>query len=61
MASEVHRRPGEKESAGTSIDLRIVIKLIVPDQVMEGAVIDLFERGADRIASSIAGTAGALL
>ena len=45
---------------GASFDRRIVIKLIIPNQVVERAVVDLTKRRPDRISIGITSTAASL-
>src|ERR1044072_6188508 len=46
--------------AGASLDRGILVKLIIPDQVMKRAVVDLVKGGADGIGCGLAGAAVAL-
>src|SRR5271167_157610 len=53
--------PGSATGFAASGDLRIVVKLVVPNHVVIGAVIDLVKGGTDRIACGIADAVVSLL
>src|SRR5260370_32656094 len=52
--------PGRTTFLGASRDFRIVVKLIIPDHVVEGTVVHLVERGSDGVCSCIACTIASL-
>src|SRR5260370_13681484 len=52
--------PGRTTFLGASRDFRIVVKLIIPDHVVEGAVVHLVERGSDGVCRCIACTIASL-